>query len=118
MDAMNAFLVTEQFDRVWAVLGNPSTGQHMLVDADRGLPLSEADNLRMRLGGLEFAGIFGYRAKDNYANAHAEAGPGCALVMVRAFPTFMTRLSEHLGAKRDTGDWLEQLWKLQDKRSA
>lgn len=127
MDALTQFLMTEQFDRVWACLGNPVTGAHLLVEADS-LPLSEANNLKARLGGYEFSGVFGFRFRDCYADLVCEPGEGPSRVMFAATTTFLRHLAEvkyrtdlQEGLAPKTAgkgvDWLERLHSLIDPRT-
>jgi len=115
------FLLTEQFDAVWAVLGNPVTGEHTLVElkgADE-YPLTPAENLKARLGSFGYCGLFGYRERDRYANAHSEPSPACALMMITAFPTFSARLTEYLEGPKKESDfesWMKRLHDLTDTR--
>lgn len=119
MDATTAFLLNEKSDVAWACLGSPSTFDHMLVLLGCGgdSVVSEGENLRARLGNFQFAGVFGFRSADNYANAISE--PGQELVMVAAFRTFAQRLTEHLeiARKGEAVSWLKQLHDLTDPRT-
>ena len=121
MDTITQFLLTEKFDATWAVMGNPATGEHILIPVDdrpADAVLNPAEDMKVRLGGMTFAGCFGYRTKDHFCDARAENAPGSWVVMAAAIGTFAAVLAEHMeGVKtKDAVSWLENLHQLEDTR--
>jgi hypothetical protein len=118
MDATCTFLLNGRFDRVWACWGDATSGDHLLIELGQGQLYSEADILKARVRGYEYAGVFGYRSKDRYTDAVCEPGDGATRIMLAATPTFLRHLSEILAPPKadDSVDWLEKLWSKEDTR--
>jgi hypothetical protein len=98
-----------------AVLGNPTSGAHMLIPLDRtgSYPMTEAEVLKARLGNFEFCGVFGYL--DGTVCYQEESGKAAWWVMTRAIPAYHVHLAEKLKPRGD--DYLEFLWTLPDTRT-
>jgi hypothetical protein len=97
------------------VLGDPVTGEHMLVDLTReGYPLSEGEQLKARLKNFCYCGIMGYL--NGECSAACESNPGAVLVMRHASFSFAQFIADKLKPK-DDGDWLDELYRLPDTRN-
>jgi len=96
-----------------AVLGNRETGQFLLVELDKD-GLTEAENLKARLGGLYFCGVRAYRHGECFAAC--EPDRDCVTVMAAAARAFAERVVDRRKAKDNGLAWLERLWSLPDDR--
>jgi hypothetical protein len=119
VDALAQFILTERFDLVWSVLGNPKTGQFLLVPPEREKTalLTEGENLRARAGSYEFIGCFAHRTADCYSDLWHEDRPGFVFVMVKAFGAFVRALVERRSPGFAEVTELERVLKLPDPRS-
>jgi len=104
-------------DYACAVLGSRETGQFLLVELDKDCLLSDAENLKARLGGLYFCGLAGYRRGECVFKSEPDLD--CVSMMASASYEFARRVAEWLKSKRtdDGGDFLERLWSLPDNRN-